>query len=187
MKDKSRTIFAACVLISGLFVCSQNPSGPSALDTTVVGNWQGAIGAIPTFNFRGEKIFVNIARSDSSFVLVTRDTTRASTPVIKDTMLVLSGAWRLNSPKDSILLLCDSCRVVDTTLNVLSQRQVQGQVIPVGTPIDRQPDGLILWHVCLYDLSPLMPYIGLDLSGIPASQLQALLSGTIIDLEKMSQ
>ncbi len=186
MKNKRGTIFTAVFLISALLSCSPDSNVPSSLDTTVVGKWQGAIGAITTFNFRGEKIFVNISRTDSSFLLVTRDTTRASTQVIKDTMLVLLGAWRLNGPGDSVLLLCDSCRVVDTTLNILSQRQVQGQVIPVATAIDRQPGGPVLWHVSLYDLSPLMPYIGLDLSGIPPNMLKTLLSSTIIDLEKTS-
>lgn len=194
MKNIRETIFTTVFLISALLSCSPDSNGPSSLDTSIAGLWHGAIGAISLENtqgqkvvdFKGDKISVAISPGDSSFFLVTRDTTRGDSFTIKDTTLILSGGWLLNAQKDSILLLCDSCRVVDTTLNILSPRQVQGQVIPVATPIERQPDGTVLWHVCLYDLSPLMPYIGLNLSGIPPDMLKTLLSGTIIDLEKTS-
>ncbi|HEX7511013.1 MAG TPA: hypothetical protein VF335_06915 [Chitinivibrionales bacterium] len=125
MRTVKGKIQAAVVFYGAMLLwCTTNSTGPSALDTTVIGAWRGAIGAIPMLNFTGEKIFLSVSRPDSSFRLITRDTTRAAMQVIKDTMVVLTGAWRINGSKDSILLLCDSCRVVDTALNVLSQRNV---------------------------------------------------------------
>ena len=154
----------------------------AVLDMTVVGKWQGAIGAIPSIHFNGAKIFANFSGGDSSFSLITRDTTRGATPVIKDTTLVLTGSWRLNAVKDTILLASETCRVVDTTTNDLSQRQVQGQIIPIPVNITKQ-NGQIIWKVPLTALVPLAPLIGLDLSGVPQSVLQVI----IIELQKMSQ
>ena len=158
-----------------------------AIDQTVVGKWQGAIGAIKipnTINFNGEKMFVNILSSDSTFALITRDTTRAATPSIFDTTLVLTGHWKLNAPKDSALLLCDTCRIIDTTLNTLVPRLVRGQIIPVFVNIARNnDDGYIEWQIVLTDFLPIAPLMGLN---IPASSA-GLLSGTIIVLAKMSQ
>ena len=180
------------LLAAALFSCSDkgtnSNNGPKALDTSVNGKWQGAIGAIhmqtPVFNFNGEKIFVNISSSDSTFALITRDTTRAATLLIFDTTLVLTGSWRLNAPKDSALLLCDTCRIIDTTLNTLVPRLVRGQIIPVFVNIARNTDdGYIEWQIRLTDFLPIAPLMGLN---IPASSA-GLLSGTIIVLAKMSQ
>jgi Carboxypeptidase regulatory-like domain len=158
-----------------------------AIDQTVVGKWQGAIGAIKipnTINFNGEKIFVNISGNDSTFALITRDTTRAATPLISDTTLVLAGSWRLNAPKDSALLLCDTCRIIDTTLNTLVPRLVKGQTIPVFINIARNTaDGYIEWQISLTDFLPIAPLMGLNLNGVNPT----LFSGTIIVLAKMSE
>src|ERR1700690_1045413 len=92
---KTILLYALASMFTAVFFsCGEkgaNPkSGPAALDTTVVGKWYGAIGAIkiPTvINFNGEKIFVNISGADSAFALITRDTTRTATPLISDTTL----------------------------------------------------------------------------------------------------
>jgi hypothetical protein len=176
---------AAGIFIAALstsFFCSDKSTGTAALDMTVVGKWQGAIGAISAIHFNGSKIFANFFGGDSSFSLITRDTTRGATPVIKDTTLVLTGSWRLNAVKDTILLASETCRVVDTTTNDLSQRHVQGQIIPIPVNIAEQ-NGSIIWKVPLTALVPLAPLIGLDLSGVPQSVLQVI----IIELEKKSQ
>lgn len=177
------------ILALALFSCSDKGtntknSGPLALDTTVVGTWQGAMGAIQLIHFNGEKIFAHFSSGDSTFYLITRDTTRAATPVILDTTLVLNGAWRLNAPKDSVLLLLDTCRIIDTTLNVLVPRLVRGQIIPVFINIARNPDdGYIEWQIALTDFVPLAPLLGLDLSNAPLSVLQVIK----VVLAKMSQ
>jgi plastocyanin len=162
-------------------------NSPRTLDTIIIGKWQGAIGAIKipnTINFNGEKIFVNISSSDSTFALITRDTTRAATPLIFDTTLVLTGSWRLNAPKDSALLLCDTCRIIDTTLNALVPRLVRGQIIPVFVNIARNnDDGYIEWQIALTDFLPIAPLMGLNLNGVDPN----LFSGTIIVLAKMLQ
>jgi len=180
-------MFTAVFFSCGQKSAGPKNSGPAALDTTVVGKWYGAIGAIkiPTvINFNGEKIFVNISGPDSTFALITRDTTRAATPFISDTTLVLSGVWKLNAPKDSVLLVCDTCRIIDTTLNTLVGRSVRGQIIPVFINIANNPDdGYIEWQIRLTDFLPIAPLMGLNLSPADAG----LLSGTIIALAKMSQ
>ncbi len=165
----------AGILALMLFSCSNKGtnsknSGPLALDTTVVGTWQGAMGAIQLIHFNGEKIFAHFSSGDSyHFHSYTRDTTRAATPVILDTTLALNGAWRLNALKDSVLLLCDTCRIIDTTLNILVPRLVRGQTIPVFITIAKNPDdGYIEWQIALTDFVPLAPLLGLDLSNAPA-------------------
>jgi hypothetical protein len=186
MKKASNLFAIAGILSAVLFSCSDKGTNVS-LDATVVGTWQGAIGAIHLQNvidFNGEKIFVNISSGDSTFALITRDTTRAATPFIHDTTLDLTGSWSLNAQKDSILLLCDSCRIIDTTLNTLVPRLVRGQIIPVFVNIARNnDDGYIEWQIVLTDFLPIAPLMGLN---IPASSA-GLLSGTIIVLAKMSQ
>jgi hypothetical protein len=179
------------LLAAALFSCSDkgtiSNNGAKALDTSVNGKWQGTILAIKipkVINFNGEKIFVNFSGSDSTFALITRDTTRAATLFIADTTLVLTGSWRLNAPKDSVLLLCDTCRIIDTTLNVLVPRLVRGQTIPVFITIAKNPDdGLIEWQIALTDFLPIAPLMGLNLNGVDPN----LFSGTIIVLAKTSQ
>jgi hypothetical protein len=141
----------------------------------VVGKWYGTMTPIMAIKFKGAKIFTHIADSDSAFILTTRDTTRDTTLAIKDTTLVLSGIWRLNAAKDSVLLLPDTCRVVDTTLNTLVPRPVKGQVIPMFMNISKNPDnGKVEWEVALIDLVPLAPLIGINLTGVDQSVLQVV-------------
>jgi hypothetical protein len=191
MKKSFVLLVISGLLAAALFYCSDkgtgSNSGPKALDTSVNGQWQGAIGAIKipnTINFNGEKIFANFPSGNSTFALITRDTTRAATPLILDTTLVLTGSWTLNALKDSALLVCDTCRIIDTTLNALVPRIVRGQIIPVFINIARNSfDGYIEWQISLTDFLPIAPLMGLN---IPASSA-GLLSGTIIVLAKMSQ
>ena len=158
-----------------------------SIDETEVGKWFGAIGAIHvknTIDFNGEKIFADFSGADSTFALITRDTTRAGTPLISDTTLVLTGVWKLNAPQDSVLLVCDTCRIIDTTLNTLVPRSVRGEIIPVFIDIANNPDdGYVEWQIRLTDFLPIAPLMGLNLSPADAG----LLSGTIIALAKMSQ
>jgi hypothetical protein len=166
------------LLAAVLFSCSDkgtsNNSGPKVLDTSVNGQWHGEMGAIQMVHFNGEKIFAHFS-GDSTFSLITRDTTRVATPGIFDTTLVLNGTWRLNTPKDSVLLLLDTCRIIDTTQNMLVPRLVRGQTIPVFVSIAKNPDdGYIEWQIVLTDFVPLAPLLGLDLSNVPKSLLQVI-------------
>ena len=158
-----------------------------SIDETEVGKWFGTIDSIKipkVINFNGEKIFADFSGADSTFALITRDITRAATPLISDTTLVLTGVWKLNAPKDSVLLACDTCRIIDTTLNALVGRSVRGQIIPVFINIANNPDdGFIEWQIRLTDFLPIAPLIGLNL---PASDV-GFLSSTIIVLAKTSQ
>jgi hypothetical protein len=93
--------------------------------------------------------------------------------------MVMTGTWRLNAIKDTIQLLSDTCVVVDTSLNVLSPRQVRGRIIPIPVKIDKQ-NGAILWHVDIIDLAPVAPLIGLNIPNIQPDMI-------VISLEKTSQ
>lgn len=194
MKKVTILLGISGILAVVLFSCgnkgtNSNTNTPGTLDTSVKGKWQGAIGGIhiqflkDTINFNGEKIFVHFSGGDSSFALITCDTTRAATPLISDTTLVLTGSWRVNAPKDTALLLCDTCRIIDTTLNTLVPRLVRGQRIPVFIDIARNPDdGFIEWNVKLNDLLPIAPLMGLNFTADPR-----LFANTKIVLAKMSQ
>ena len=180
------------LLAAALFSCgdkgTSSNNGPLALDTTVAGTWQGAIGEIhlqnPVIDFNGEKIFVHFSGGNSTFSLITRDSTRFTIPHISDTTLVLTGAWSYNTPKDSVLLVCDTCRIVDTTLNLLVPRQVRGQRIPVFKNIAKNSyDGYIEWEIQLRDFLPIAPLLGLNISTVDPQYF----AGTIIVLAKMSQ
>jgi hypothetical protein len=178
MKQASVLFGIAGIAAVMLFSCSDkgtsNNNGPEVLDTSVNGKWQGEIGAIQLVHFNGEKIFAHFS-GDSTFSLITRDTTRAATPRILDTMLVLTGTWRLTPPKDSVLLLLDTCTIIDTALNILVPRSVRGQTVPVFISIAKNPDdGYIEWQIALTDFVPLAPLLGLDLSNVPVSILQVI-------------
>jgi hypothetical protein len=163
-----------------------NNTGVSGLDTSVVGNWYGMMPPIPLMKFNGAKIFVDISKTDSVFSLVTFDTTRDTTknPAIKDTSLILTGTWKLNAANDSILLKCDTGRIIDTTLNILSPRAVRGQIIPMVIDISKNPStGDIEWSVPLTEMVPLAPFLGLDLSSIPVSILQ-LVTITLVKVQQ---
>jgi hypothetical protein len=170
-----------------LFSCGKNSpttsTGPTTMDLTVVGLWNGAIAAIPYIHFNGEKIIAHFYSADSSFTLITRDPTRGETLPIKDTTLVLSGTWRLNAPKDSVLLLCDTSRIIDTTLNILKPRAVRGQVVPVFIKIATSTAGAIDWQIVMTDFIPLAPLLNIN---IPDAYKPAL-AAVILVLEKTSQ
>lgn len=164
--------------------------GLMVLDETVVGNWEGSIPPLTVagiINFNGVFIFVEISKTDSSFAIVARDTSRdtAKNPAIKDTSLILTGAWKLNLPQDSILLICDTGRVIDTALNILVPRDsVKGKTIPMGIKISKNAStNDIVWDVALADLLPLAPLLGMDLTGVPTG-IQELMK---IVLKKRSQ
>jgi|GEM_PF-2053397 hypothetical protein len=188
MKNCTIMVVGFLALFLCLISCSDKSAGgdPVELDMTVVGKWQGAIGKINLsfpplvdIQFKGAEIFANIYKKDSSFTLITLDTSRTALPVIKDTTMVMTGTWRLNAIKDTIQLLSDTCVVVDTSLNVLSPRQVRGRIIPIPVKIDKQ-NGTILWHVDIIDLAPVAPLIGLNIPNIQPDMI-------VISLEKMSQ
>lgn len=162
---------------------TKDKPGPTGVDTTavldltVVGDWEGMMASIPALKFNGAKIFVDISKTDSVFSLVTLNPAKDTTeyPAIKDTTLVLEGGWKLNTKKDSILLICDSGRIIDTTLNILSPRDVKGQVIPMAIKISENPSTTdIEWEVALTDLVPLAPMLGMDLSIFSPSLLQVV-------------
>lgn len=165
--------------ITLLLSCGHD-SGPVP-DTSAVGDWYGFMIPIHLsgiMEFNGAKIFVDISKTDSLFSLVTLDTTRDTTknPSIKDTSLVLTGAWKLNATQDSILLICDTGRIIDTTLDSLSPREVKGRIIPMAINISDNPSsGDVEWEVPLTEMVPLAPLLGMDLSGVNSSILDAVI------------
>lgn len=171
-----------------LFSCGDKATdtgGTSQLDLTVVGKWEGELPSYPGV-MNGVKIFATITGADSTFALITRDPTKDTMQnvSIKDTTLVLTGTWRLNALKDSILLICGSCRIIDTLQNILVARSVEGQIVPIFINIYKeQTSGAIDWEIVLTDFIPLAPLLGINLSGIPV----ALLQGISIVLVKKSQ
>jgi hypothetical protein len=163
--------------------CGENENEDGGqMDTSVIGYWEGRIEALPTFGFDGARIFTRISGWDSSFTLISLTLDTANN--IQDTTLDMAGRWRMNVPEDSILLLPDTCRIIDTTLNILVPKNVTGVVIPLPVDIKRNSSTAIIeWTVSFADLVPMAPLLGIDLSGIP---LIALV-GQKITLFKRSQ
>jgi hypothetical protein len=168
------------------FSCLKNSPETTPLDTTVVGKWAGYIIPInfASVQFNGAKIFMDISAKDSTFNLVARDTSDTSAIVsqeIKDTILVLAGAWRLNTSQDSIVLSPSSCRALDTLNHTLSSRDAQGHPIPIPKYIEKR-NNLIIWEISFADLASLVPLLGLSIS----EELKGLLKTFPIILEKLS-
>jgi hypothetical protein len=171
------------IIAALLFSCADKSTAPAGgLDLSVVGNWEGAMGAIPLIHFTGERIFANLSGRDSTFVLITRDPTKDTTSAIKDTTLVMTGNWTLNAGKDSVLLAPHSCRIIDTATNTLRSRVID-QTIPVFIKIAKDASGVINWDIAMSDFLPLAPLLGLNLPPLSPSVWQAVR----IILEKMSQ
>jgi hypothetical protein len=188
MKKKSIIIPLLIIGIGILaFSCVKNTTENVALDTTVVGKWEGLIVPIiySTISFSGAKVFLDIAAKDSAFRMIARnqDTTKNLSAAIKDTILVLTGKWSMKNAKDSIILQCSYCRVVDTSQKILYDRPVDVPRIPLPVNITKSEDGLILWKFAFIDLTPLVPLLGLT---IPDGA-QGFLKMLNIQLQKMSQ
>jgi hypothetical protein len=152
------------------------------MDTSVIGLWEGAIGELIVFNFYGVQFFTRITAQDSAFQLVARELDTAAAD--QDTTLDMAGRWRMNVTRDSILLLPDTCRIIDTAQNALVPRPVRGSVIPLPVAISKNgTTGEIEWVVAFSDLIPIAPLLGINVTGIDPR----LLSGSIITMVKQSQ
>lgn len=163
------TLFLCCIPALW-FSCGESENGTGEMDTSVIGFWEGKIEALPPFGFDGARIFTRISKPDSSFMLVSLTLDTANS--IQDTTLDMAGAWRMNAPRDSILLLPDTCRIIDTTSQILMPKEVQGVTIPMPVDIKRNSStGIIEWTVSFADLIPMAPLLGIDLSGIPVNTL----------------
>jgi hypothetical protein len=179
---KYMLLLGSIVIIA--FSCVSNSPENTTPDNPIVGIWQGAISPIGSpANFDGALVFITISK-DSTFAVVARDTMNVLSPAIKDTILLLGGTWGLTNTKDSILLHCSSCRVVDTSTNTLNERYFNGQIIPIPITIGTV-NGKTMWEPSVGDLMPLVPLLGLDISGINPVLLGAL-KKTLIYLEKKS-
>jgi hypothetical protein len=166
-------IGAAAVLMLSCGDKANEGNGP--MDTSVIGFWEGAMEPIPLIGFKGENIYNNISLPDSAFTLIVRDTSRGVSLSIKDTTLIMAGHWRMNTLRDTILLLPDTCRIIDTTQNILVPRTVKGETFPMSVSIlDNSTSGHIEWTVPVADLVPMAPLLGINLSGYPPGLLQAV-------------
>ena len=188
MKKTSILFSTVCLISAILLSCSEDSpnspnNGPAALDLTVVGKWDGVLGAIPLIHFNGETIFASFSGADSTFTLITRDPTRGTALPIKDTTLVLSGTWRLNAPKDSVLLFCDTSSVIDTAQNILRPQAVRGQIVPVSIKSIANSNGHIYWTIVMTDFLPLAPLLNINIPDVEKPLLQAV----SLILEKISQ
>jgi hypothetical protein len=183
---KALLCFLFLIVFIGIiaFSCVSNSTENTSPDNPVVGKWQGAISAIGSpANFDGALVFITISK-DSTFAVIALDTMKVRSPVIKDTILLLGGTWGVTTAKDSILLHCSSCRVVDTSNNTLYARNVGGEIIAIPTTIGTV-NGKTMWEPTVGDLMPLVPLLGLDISGINPTLLNAL-KKTLIYFEKKS-
>lgn len=167
-------LLAAMMALTGMLLCGKNnPAGTGnpKFDNSVVGMWMGGLRHPPVVN---DYIYVHIIGTDSTFSLVTRDAAGDSTsnPAIKDTTLVLTGKWRLNGTKDSMLLLCDTARIIDTLNHVLVGRQVHGQVISLYVSIAPNAAGEIMWTLSMSDLITLAPLMGMNIDPTQADALR---------------
>jgi hypothetical protein len=177
MKRKIAGVLAMAAVATMLFSCGDDkPSGPAGMDTSCVGEWIGAMEPIPLAGFNGAKIFAHLESQPQTFELLTRDTTRGTSSAIKDTTLALTGTWSLNAAKDSVLLTCDTGKIIDTALNILKPLSVRGQVIPVYLKIAVNPaTSAIEWDIAFSDFLPLAPLLGITIpQGIPPSVWQAI-------------
>jgi hypothetical protein len=161
--------------------CVSSSTDKSALDTSVAGKWEGLIVpiSIPPINFNGAKIFMEFSQPGSFNIIARGDTLL---PDIKDTILVLSGTWRFNVPRDSVVLAFSACRALDTMTHELASRDVQGQSIFIPKSIEKG-ETTIDWIISFADMAPLVPLLGFT---IPAQQI-SLLKALNIDFQKVSQ
>jgi hypothetical protein len=160
-----RTSADTVTSIAALLTVTQPP-----MDLTVVGKWEGSIASIPLVNFNGAQIFPSFRKSDSTFRLISRDSTRHQTTGVKDTMLIITGTWSIQkaksaSSKDSVLLLCDSAKKIDTAMNALVPNDsIHGLRVPVCINIAKNnSSGDIEWAVTMKDFIPLAPYLRIDI------------------------
>jgi len=183
MKNVSKA-FGVILCSALLFSCGDNENtGPGQMDTSVIGYWEGRID--PVFVFDGMRFFTRISGSDSTFRLVSLSLDTASTS--SDTTLDMAGKWRMNSVRDSILLLPDTCRIIDTAKNILVPREVKGSIIPLPVAISKNSTtGDIEWAMSFAELIPIAPLLGIDLSGFP-SEVLAGFKNSRITLFKRSQ
>ena len=166
MKKTIVLLSTVTIAALALFSCGDKPTGAAKPDAPAIGIWTGDIPPIPGV-VSGVDIFANIKGPDSSFLLTGRDPSRGTAAPIKDTTLVLEGKWRLNSIRDTILLICDTCRIIDTAQGLLVPRMVRGEIIPVNIDINTNPgNGAVEWKIRLSDFVPLAPLLGIDLSNL---------------------
>jgi hypothetical protein len=186
MKKMYGSILSFAVIVAAFSVsCVKNSTEIKPLDTTVAGKWQGFIVPINLgdIHFNGAKVFFGISGKDSTFRMIARDTTKSQSSPIKDTILVISGAWTVTHAPDSVVLQCTFCRVIDTTKNILYNRSIDNERVPLPQSITKSDEGYILWEISFADLSPLIPLLGLT---IPA-ETQSMMKQLIIAIQKMSQ
>jgi hypothetical protein len=186
MKEHILLTALFCCTLTLFLSCGDEPDGGvTEMDTSVIGFWEGMIEELDVFGFDGARIYTRITGPDSSFSLVSLTLDTAST--VQDTTLDMAGKWSMNAVRDSILLLPDTCRIIDTTLNTLVPREVRGSIIPLPLDISKNSvTGTIEWMVSFADLVPIAPLLGIDLSGIPI-ELITQLTKSKVTMFKRSQ
>jgi hypothetical protein len=165
------TILCYCTVL--WLSCGENENGNSEMDTSVIGYWEGGIEPLAPFGFNGARIFTRISGSDSSFTLASLTWDTAAS--IHDTTLNMAGTWRMITSNDSIILLLlpDTCRIIDTTLDSLVPREVHGITIPMPVDIKRNSTtDIIEWRVSFAELVPIAPLLGIELTGISVDNLK---------------
>jgi hypothetical protein len=178
-------VFFALAMVSVLLVaCTGYPSEANLLlDTTVVGVWEGTSLAVPApiapVNIKSFLISTRISKADSAFILTVRDTSQNDS-IAKDTTLILIGTWKMNAANDSILLNCNTGRIMDSTkiFHAISPNQTVNP-IPLKTNIINDSEkGYIVWTLTFLDLKPFLPLLGIT-SAIPDNSLKLLGFGLI--------
>ncbi len=135
----------------------------------ILGAWECII---PPVNYgslhsNGRIVHMDFSNENSAFNLNARDTTEKYSPLLKDTILKITGKWTHNSSKDSIYLQCSTCITTDTTHIILYDKSSQDK--PILLPLNiKKTDGLnksdgIVWEISSHDLEPFLPLLGIFL------------------------
>jgi len=150
---KCRLLSIALALTALLMVVCQEKSNnppPQLSSSSVVGNWQGILPAMPPLLADSVRIRADIS-PDYSFVLSTQYATSG------DTTLRYLGLW--SERNDTILLSGTNCAIFDTAMNSLVPIACAPAAIPIAiTTADNQD----VWNIAIKDLLPVAVGMGVD-------------------------
>jgi hypothetical protein len=167
--------------ISVLFLsCQNNGNEPENQiidppEHKCIGLWQGGIGGESLMGLLPRDILIDVKINndkDSTYSLIS-----TYAPGV-DTSMKHLGTWHLNTKGDSIILVGNDCRVIDTIQKKLVVRDC-GAPIPIYINIQNNT-----WKVLMTDLLPVAKTLSIDVSN---PLIAAFASQFEVDLEKSSQ
>jgi hypothetical protein len=159
----NKLIFSISLTIGVLFMsCQNNGNEPenqiiNPPEHKCIGLWQGSLGDETLRKILPKDILIDVKinnDADSTYSLIS--TYAPGT----DTSLKHLGTWHFNSKGDSIILVGNDCRVIDTIQKQLVVRECSAQ-IPIYINIQNTT-----WKVLLTDLLPIASALSIDVSTI---------------------